>query len=109
MDLRSIGPYASVLDMQHTPKRFTYRRGYGNIVSTVILPNKVENKATPYNRIQPCSGEFGKHHPITADPEFIMLNPQTNLAWDNTQPIPETGYQNNDLVKLSSKDSTQEN
>ena len=109
MDLKNVGNYASVLDMEHTPKRFTYRRGYGNVISTVLLPNKVERKATPYNRLQPCSGKFGDHLPVTADPVFKMLNPQMNIAWDNKQPVPDTSYQNAGLVKIPAKDSTQEN
>lgn len=109
MDLRNVGPYASVSDLEYTPKRFTYRRGYGNVVSTVLLPTKVESKATPYNRLQPCSGEYGNHLPVTADPVFKMLNPQTKIAWDNTQLIPETSYQNADLASLPVKDATQTN
>jgi hypothetical protein len=109
MDLKNVGPYASVLDIEHTPRRFTYRRGFGNVVSTVLLADKVETKATPYNRLQPCSGEFGKHLPVTADPVFKMLNPQTKIAWDNTQPVPATSYQNAGLVKLPATDSTQYN
>lgn len=109
MDLKNVGKYAGVLDMEYTPKRFTYRRGYGNVVSSVLLPNKVESKATPYNRLQPCSGVFADHLPITADPVFKMLNPQTKIAWDNTQPILDTSYQNAGIEKIPAKDSTQQN
>lgn len=109
MEISNLGPYASVAGMEQTPRRLTFRRGYGNVVSTTLAGNEIKSKATPYNRLQPASGTFGEHNPVTADPVFKMLNPQTNLAWDNTQPIPATTYQNANLVKLPSKDSTQQN
>jgi len=109
MDLKNLGPYASALDLEQTPRRITYRRGYGNIVSTTLLGNNINTKTTPYNRLQPASGKFGDHNPLTADPYFKMLNPQTNIAWDNTQPVLSTSYQNTDLIVLPSKDSTQTN
>lgn len=109
MEQPNLGPHASVVGMQQTARRITYRRGYGNVVSTTLIADKLNSKTTPYNRIQPSSGKFGVHEPITADPYFKMLNPQTNLAWDNTQPIPETSYQNAGLRKVVSKDATQEN
>jgi hypothetical protein len=109
MDLKNIGPYASVLDMPHTARRFTYRRGYGNVVSSLVLSDKIETKSTPYNRLQPLCGDFGNHLPVTADNDFKMLNPQTTIAWDNTQPIPNCGYQNLSLHKLPSVDATQQN
>jgi hypothetical protein len=109
MDLPNLGPHASVVGMKQTARRITYRRGYGNVVSTTLMADKLNSKTTPYNRIQPASGKFGDHAPVTADPYFKMLNPQTNLAWDNTQPIPATSYQNSELPSVPSKDSTQEN
>jgi hypothetical protein len=109
MELSNLGPYASVLDMEQTPRRITYRRGYGNIVSNTLEGKNLTTRTTPYNRLQPASGKFGDHNPETADAYFKMLNPQTNLAWDNTQPIPDTLYQNSNLQKLPIKDSTQSN
>jgi len=109
MEQPNLGPYASVVGMQQSARRITYRRGYGNVVSTTLMTDKLNSKTTPYNRIQPASGKFGDHAPVTADPYFKMLNPQTNLAWDNTQPIPATSYQNADLPSVPSKDATQTN
>lgn len=109
MNIPNLGPYACVVGMHQTARRITYRRGYGNIVSTTLMEDKLNTKTTPYNRLQPTSGKFGDHAPVTADPYFKMLNPQTNLAWDNTQPILETSYQNTGLVKIATKDSTLEN
>ena len=109
MDLQNLGNYASALDLQQTPRRITYRRGFGNVVSSTLMNGDISSKATPYNRLQPASGPFGDHNPLTADTYFKMLNPQTNIAWDNTQPIPETSYQNAGLRKVVSKDATQEN
>jgi len=109
MEIQNLGNYASVLGLNETPKRFTYRRGYGNVVSTTTVNGNINSKSTQYNRLQPASGKFGNHNPQTVDPYFNMLNPQTNLAWDNTQPIPETSYQNTFLSKVESKDSTLSN
>lgn len=110
MEISNVGKYASVEDLENTPRRLTFRRGYGNIVSTTFVNNEIKSKATPYNRLQPVNGNFGNHNPETADPVFKMLNPQTKLAWDNTQQQQNNNvYQNVNLLKLPSKDSTLEN
>jgi hypothetical protein len=101
MDIPNIGPYASVVGQAQTPKRMLYRRGYGTIVSTILENNKINTSATLYNRLQPLSGQFGNHLPTNALPDYSALNPQTNIAWDNSQPIPATTYQNQEVKKLN--------
>jgi hypothetical protein len=94
MDIPNIGPYASVVGQDITPRRLVYRRGYGNVVATLVGNNQLATQVSPYNRIQPLSGEFGNHLPMTGDRSFTMFNPQTNIAWDNSQEIPPSVYQN---------------
>ena len=106
MDNPNIGQYASVVGLEQTPKRITYKRGYGNIVTTTISANKLDSTATPFNRIQPLCGQFGNHLPLTADPGYIMTNPQTTIAWDQTQPNVSCEYQNYALERLPTIDDT---
>jgi hypothetical protein len=106
MNTPNIGPYASVVGDNQTPRRIIYNRGYGNIVSTTFNNNKVNTTATVYNRLQPLCGSFGKHTPMTADPGYIMPNSQTTIAWDNKQPVLDCVYQNVNIVNVSSEDST---
>ncbi len=106
MNTPNLGPYASVVGEQQTPKRLIYRRGYGNVVSTTFTNNKVNTTATTYNRLQPLCGSFGKHNPMTADPGYVMPNSQTTIAWDNKQTVPDCAYQNVNVVRLESEDST---
>jgi hypothetical protein len=78
------GQYASVESLPFTERKITYNRGFGNVVVVHDKPNnQVATTITPFNRIQPLTGKFGDHAPRTADPEFRLLNPQTNIAWDN--------------------------
>jgi hypothetical protein len=84
----NLGSLASVEDLPFTERKFTYNRGYGNTVIISDKPNnKISTTVSPYNRLQPLMGEFGLHSPKTADKEFKMLNPQTNIAWDNNPKI----------------------
>jgi len=83
-----------VLVDEQTPRRIVYRRGYGNVVSTVFSKNSVNTKAVPYNRLQPLCGVFGQHSPQTADPGYTQPNPQTTIAWDSKQQAPQCGFQN---------------
>jgi hypothetical protein len=106
MDTPNIGPYASVVGMEQTAKRIAYKRGYGNIVATTLQANKVSTVATPFNRLQPLCGEFGTHVPITADKDFIMANPQTTIAWDQTQKPGTCEYQNYSLNRMPMTNST---
>jgi len=86
MDTPSLGNYASVEDLPYTERKMTFNRGYGNIVVvTEGSDNKVNTKSVPYNRLQPLVAPFGDHAPVTADPEFKLVNPQTNLAWAVTK------------------------
>ena len=106
MDIPNIGPYASVVDMEQSDKRIAYKRGYGNIVATTVLKEKVATRATPFNRLQPLCGAFGNHAPVTADPGFVMVNPQTTLAWDQTQKPGTCEYQNYSLERLPMTNTT---
>jgi|APSaa5957512535_1039671.scaffolds.fasta_scaffold19968_4 hypothetical protein len=82
MDTLNIGQFASVGDLPYTNKVITFKRGYGGTtVLTETGEGKINTTSTPYNRLQPLVGPFGKHEPATADPSFVALNPQTNLAW----------------------------
>lgn len=86
MDTPSLGNYASVEDLPYTERKMTFNRGYGNIVVvTEDSEKKVKTKTVPYNRLQPLVGPFGDHAPPTADSEFKLVNPQTNLAWAVTE------------------------
>ena len=106
MNTPNIGPYASVVGEEQTTRRLLYRRGYGNVVSTTFNNNKMNTTASPFNRLQPLCGSFGKHVPMTADPGYVMPNSQTTLAWDNTQSVPECTYQNVNVLRVESEDST---
>ena len=78
------GQYAPV-NFPYTKRVVTAKRGYGGIaVVSETADGKVNAKFTSYNRLQPLTGPFGNHNPPTADPNFVALNPQTNLAWTNT-------------------------
>lgn len=90
----SAPPDNIVLPDDQTPRRLVYRRGYGNVVSTVFSKNAVNTTAVPYNRLQPLCGAFGHHYPQTADPGYTQPNPQTTIAWDSKQQAPQCGYQN---------------
>ena len=80
----NIGNLASVEGLPFTERKMTYNRGFGNVVVIHDKPNnEVATTITPFNRLQPLPGKFGDHAPRTADPEFRLLNPQTNIAWDN--------------------------
>jgi hypothetical protein len=80
----NVGNLASVEGLPFTERKITYNRGFGNIVVVHDKPNNdVATTITPFNRLQPLTGKFGDHAPRTADPEFRLLNPQTNIAWDN--------------------------
>ena len=80
----NFGQYASVEDIPFTERKITYNRGFGNIVVVEDKPNnQISTNISPFNRLQPLDGDFGDHSPRTADPEFKILNPQTNIAWDN--------------------------
>ena len=80
----NIGNLASVEGLPFTERKITYNRGFGNVVVVHDKPNnEVATTITPFNRLQPLPGKFGDHAPRTADPEFRLLNPQTNIAWDN--------------------------
>lgn len=82
MDTSNLGQFASVEDLPYTRKSYTKNAGYGNkLVATETDGNKMTFKTTAYNRLQPLVGPFGNHNPPTADPNFVALNPQTNLAW----------------------------
>lgn len=84
----NIGNLASVEDLPFTERKITYNRGFGNVVVVHDKPNnEVATTITPFNRLQPLQGKFGDHSPRTADPEFRLLNPQTNIAWDNNPKI----------------------
>ena len=106
MDTPNIGPYACVVGEKQSPRRLVYRRGYGNVVSTVFHENKVNTTATTYNRLQPLCGDFGNHHPVTADTGYVMSNPQSTISWDAVQKIPQCNYQNVNVKSLPSEDST---
>lgn len=106
MDISNIGPYASVVGEEQTARRLVYNRGYGNIVTTTIQANKVSTQATQYNRLQPLCGEFGNHLPLTADQDFIALNPQSTRAWDQRQQVPVCEYQNYSLERLPMANDT---
>ncbi len=93
MDLPNIGPYASVVGQAQTPRRLVYRRGYGVIEANLLAQNKWATELQKYNRLQPLTTPFGNHLPQTADGVF-QFEPQTNLAWDSTQPAPVAGNQN---------------
>ena len=80
----NLGQFASVEDLPFSERKITYNRGFGNVVTIHDKPNnQITTSVTPYNRLQPLIGDFGLHAPKTADNEFKMLNPQTNIAWDN--------------------------
>ena len=106
MDTPNIGPYASVVGMEQSTRRISYKRGYGNIVTTTFQADKVNTRATPFNRIPPLCGQFGQHAPLTADHGFIMLNPQTTIAWDQTQKPGVCEYQNYSLERLPMASAT---
>ena len=106
MNIPNIGPYASVVGEEQTARRLVYNRDYGNIVTTTVQANKVSTQATPYNRLQPLCGEFGNHLPVTADQDFIALNPQSTLAWDQRQQVPVCEYQNYSLERLPTANDT---
>tara|TARA_B100000575_G_scaffold84246_2_gene66442 strand:+ start:1514 stop:1792 length:279 start_codon:yes stop_codon:yes gene_type:complete len=83
-DHKSLGEYADVSSLPFSERKMTYNRGFGNtVVLSLSKDGKIKSTAVPYNRLQPLNGNFGKHLPSTADKEFQILNPQTNLAWDN--------------------------
>ena len=106
MNIPNIGPYASVVGEEQTARRLVYNRGYGNIVTTTFQANKVSTQATPYNRLQPLCGEFGNHLPVTADHDFVALNPQSTLAWDQKQQPGVCEYQNYSLERLPTANDT---
>ena len=106
MDVPNIGPYASVIGLEQSTKRIAYKRGYGNILVSTIKANQVNTAATPFNRLQPLCGQFGTHLPTSADPAVIMSNPQTTLAWDNTQPVFACQPQNYNIDRLPIADDT---
>ena len=84
MDTPSLGKYACVSDLPFSEKKITYNRGFGNVVTIIQKSNgKIETTSTPFNRIQPLMQPFGNHEPKTAADEFKILNPQTDIAWDN--------------------------
>lgn len=93
MDIPNIGPYASVVGETQSPRRLVYRRGYGTIEANLLAQNKWATELQKYNRLQPLTTPFGNHMPQTADGVF-QLDPQTNIAWDNTQPAPQASNQN---------------
>jgi hypothetical protein len=106
MDIPNIGPYASVVGAEITPKRLVYHRGYGNIVSTLVGDNRLATQVTAYNRLQPLSGDgYGQHLPVTADPGTLMLNPQSTIAWDNTQTPPPSMFQNEWIARMPGTNS----
>lgn len=97
MDLPNIGPYASVVGLAQTPRRLVYRRGYGTVEANLLTQNKWATELQKYNRLQPLTTPFGGHMPQTAAGVF-QLDPQSSLAWDNTQPVPQASYQNQTVV-----------
>lgn len=93
MDLPNIGPYVSVVGEAQSPRRLVYRRGYGAIEANLLAQNKWSTELQKYNRLQPLTTPFGNHIPSTGDGVF-QLDPQTPIAWDNNQPMPQASYQN---------------
>ena len=106
MDLPNLGPYVSVVGEAQSPRRLVYRRGYGNVVATLVGQYKIGTDVSQYNRLQPLSGEFGKHNPVTADTGFVQYDSQSTIAWDTKQPVPATSYQNELINRIPSVDST---
>ena len=77
------GKYASVDDLSYTGQKFTYHRGYGNIIVHQTLPEmKLETGISQYNRIQPLTG-MGSHLPEKAPETMKSADPETYVgAWD---------------------------
>lgn len=106
MDCPNLGNHCSVVGDHFAPRKITYRRGFGNIVTSTVTQNKITSDINEYNRLQPLTAPFGTHAPPTADPVFVMKNPQTVIAWDRQQPPPPSTYQNQQLGKIFQQDDT---
>lgn len=107
MDCPNLGNHCSVVGLDTTARKLVYRRGFGNILTSVVTNNKISNEIVEFNRLQPLTKPFGNHAPPTADPAFLSNNPQTTLGWDRRQDAPESVYQNQQLGKLLQVDDTQ--
>ena len=81
--LNNNGKYASVSDMPYTGQKFTYHRGYGNLVVHQTLPEgKLNTSLSSYNRIQPLAN-FGSHLPTNSCNEFKCADSETFTgSWD---------------------------
>lgn len=83
MNIPNLGKYASVGDLQFTPQKINYHRGYGNIViHEVNGKNDVSTHISKFNRIEPLVGPFGEHlPPPRVNDKYQMSNPETTIAW----------------------------
>ena len=106
MDCPNIGNYCSVEGDNFAAKKLVYRRGYGNILTSVITKNNVKSEISDFNRLQPLTAPFGTHLPPTSDPVFVLKNPETVIGWDRKQKPPVASYQNHQLGKIVTQDST---
>ena len=106
MDCPTIDNYCSVVNDNFAAKKLVYRRGYGNILTSVVTKNNVKSEISDFNRLQPLTAPFGTHLPPTADPVFVLKNPETVIGWDRKQKAPVASYQNHQLGKIVTQDST---
>jgi hypothetical protein len=87
MNIPNLGKYASVGDLQFTPQKINYHRGYGNIVVHEVRgDNSVSTNITKFNRIEPLTGPFGEHLPPVnpnGTDKYQMFNAETTIAWSD--------------------------
>jgi hypothetical protein len=78
------GKYAAVDDLPYTGQKFTYHRGYGNLVVHQTLPaGQLETSIVQLNRIQPLAN-MGSHLPPDATKELKAADTEVYAnAWDS--------------------------